>query len=229
MEKALFWDFDGTLALSTSSADYLHTALKNQGYAIPFDEVVQHARAGFTWNIPEKIYIDYTGEKWWSQLFNHLKWLYNKYEVDKEKIELINSDFKNYVLTASSYTLYKDTPTTLALCTSLGYKNYILSNNFPDFSLVIKGLGLSKYFENYIISSEIGYEKPRLEIFRYALLIAKQPEICYMIGDNPIADIKGAKDAGMKTILVHKEGEYDTDYRCENLSQIPLLLAHDAH
>ena len=50
---------------------------------------------------------------------------------------------------------------------------------------------------------EKGYEKPRREIFKYALSQAGNPEVSYMIGDNPIADYQGGLDAGMIPILVH--------------------------
>ncbi len=54
---------------------------------------------------------------------------------------------------------------------------------------------------------EKGYEKPRKEIFEYAILNAGKPEIRYMIGDNPIADYEGGFKAGMIPILVHNTVE----------------------
>ena len=100
-----------------------------------------------------------------------------------------------------------------------------MSNNFPELPDVIKGLGLGKYFADYIVSANIGYEKPRIEIFKYALELAGSPDVCYMIGDNPIADIQGGKSAGMKTVLVNNSGSSDADYKCESLVEIPLLLS----
>lgn len=50
------------------------------------------------------------------------------------------------------------------------------------------------------------------------------PEDCYMIGDNPVADIQGGSAVGMKTILVHYEGVYTSGYKCSNLSEILMLL-----
>jgi putative hydrolase of the HAD superfamily len=106
----------------------------------------------------------------------------------------------------------------------LGYKNYILSNNFPELPLVIEELKLLVYFDDYVVSSNVGYEKPRLELFQFALSVANFPDYCYMIGDNPIADIIGGKSAGMKTIFVHKDCNSDADYTCKKLSEIPALL-----
>lgn len=52
---------------------------------------------------------------------------------------------------------------------------------------------ISKYFDDGIISSNVGYEKPRIELFQYALSVAHFPNRCYMIGDNPVADIIDGK------------------------------------
>ena len=45
-----------------------------------------------------------------------------------------------------------------------------------------------------------------------------------MIGDNPIADIQGGRDAGMGTILVHAAVDSEADWICEKLIDIPALL-----
>lgn len=66
-----------------------------------------------------------------------------------------------------------------------------------------------------------------IEIFEYALHIAGNPEICYMIGDNPVADIQGGKGAGMKTILVHNNvsAEFCKDNMiCENLIDVIKII-----
>lgn len=52
---------------------------------------------------------------------------------------------------------------------------------------------LMRAFEEwgYFLSASVGYEKPRREIFGYSILKAGNPEIKYMIGDNPVADYQG--------------------------------------
>ena len=108
----------------------------------------------------------------------------------------------------------------------MGYKNYILSNNFPELPVIVENFGLSEYFSDYIISSNVGFEKPRIELFQHALRIAEYPNLCYMIGDNPIADIQGGKNAGMKTILVHREKNNEADYTCDNLTDILSIISN---
>ena len=104
-------------------------------------------------------------------------------------------------------------------------KNFILSNNFPELGRLIKDLGLNEFFSGCLISSNIGYEKPRIEIFQYAIKAAQQPDICYMIGDNPVADIFGGKRAGMHTILVHNQSKVlEADHKCSSLLEAIVLL-----
>lgn len=224
MRRALFWDFDGTLVFPTNSADDMIAALTDHGYALPPEEVTRHVRAGFSWNWPEESYVDGTGEKWWARLLTHLDVLYAKYDVAMVHRRSINDLFRHRALQPDSYTLYEDAVAALEHCSHAGYTNYILSNNFPGYSRVIEGMGLSGHFEDCIISGDIGYEKPRIELFEYALRVAGQPQIRYMIGDNPVADVQGGRAAGMTTILVHKEGAHGAEYHCRNLSEIPGLL-----
>ena len=54
-----------------------------------------------------------------------------------------------------------------------------------------------------VVSEEVGWRKPSGKIFEDALskLQVQANEAVY-IGDSPIEDIKGAKDAGLKTVFV---------------------------
>ena len=188
------------------------------------EEIRNHLHTGFTWDTPEIAYVENAGDKCWDNLFIHLDSLYGKLNISKLDSEIINDYYRNKIIDYKNYTLYDDALATLHSCISKGYKNYVLSNNFPELGLVMEGLRLAEFFDSCIVSANIGYEKPRKEIFQYALKVANFPEICYMIGDNPIADIQGGKSVGMKTILVHNDAICDADYMCEKLSEIPLLL-----
>lgn len=85
---------------------------------------------------------------------------------------------------------------------------------------VVRALHLDGYFDGHVISSVIDYDKPRKEIFEYAYTLAGRPEVCFMIGDSPVADIQGARSFGMPSILVHSEADCGAGYCFADLSGI---------
>ena len=151
MKKALFWDFDGTLIHPNESfLDAMHTALSKHNFMV----------SPYT---PEAAYTDKTGEQWWTALYDRFSLFYKKLGVPQAKEMIINNHFRQQILDSGNYTLYDDAVPVLKRCIDMGYKNYILSNNYPELSSVAKELGLSTYISGYFVSSLIGYEKPRIE------------------------------------------------------------------
>jgi HAD superfamily hydrolase (TIGR01549 family) len=67
--------------------------------------------------------------------------------------------------------------------------------------------GLENFFDYVVTSEEAGVDKPDMKIFNLALqkLGVNRNEI-WMIGDNPISDIQGGRDAGMVTLQKRHEG-----------------------
>jgi HAD superfamily hydrolase (TIGR01549 family) len=81
-----------------------------------------------------------------------------------------------------------------------------LISNFTHAPVIYKSLRtvkISEYFNAIVVSEEIGWRKPSSHIFQHALNCLKvQANEAVYVGDNPIEDIKGAKDAGLKTVFV---------------------------
>jgi putative hydrolase of the HAD superfamily len=83
------------------------------------------------------------------------------------------------------------------------YKLHILTNGFEDVQFVkLKSADILHYFDVIVTSECIGYKKPSPEIFNHALKKAGvNAQKSVMIGDNPEADIVGAKNVQMTTVL----------------------------
>ena len=83
------------------------------------------------------------------------------------------------------------------------YTLHIISNGFKETTLTKMELcALNPYFENVIISEDVGVNKPDPKIFSYALDIAKANIAeSIMIGDSLEADIYGAQNFGMEAIF----------------------------
>lgn len=227
MKKVIFWDYDGTLVHSEHLwSNSLYKVLKRHlpDFPASLEEIRSLTNTLYTWDTPENDYTQITGKRWWTHMENQFCEKYLSISVPGKTAKAMSKEIRNEILQVEKYHLYEDTLSTLAACVGLGYQNYILSNNYPELDTIIHKLGLAPYFQSSIISALVGYDKPRKEIFDYAIKAADKPDICYMVGDNPKADIAGAKQVGMKTILVHRNIDCNADYHFPTLDKIADIL-----
>lgn len=212
MKKALFWDFDGTLVKSPHlwSASLLR-ALKEAwpGCICTLQDVRPHLRSGFPWHTPGQDHSRMTGEAWWETMYSHFENVCTALGANDLTAARAARDIRDILLLAENYTLYDDTLPVLQRCDELGFSQYIVSNNHPDLCKVLDDLGLKFFFADVIVSGEIGFDKSRKEIFECALKRAGYPDICFMIGDNPVADGVGASQANIPPLLVHLKEQCD--------------------
>ena len=72
---------------------------------------------------------------------------------------------------------------------------------------VFEGAGLLDRFDALTFSDECGIRKPDPEIFRLTLRrLGVSPEEAVHVGDDPILDVEGARDAGMAVIQLSPDG-----------------------
>lgn len=226
MKRVVFWDFDGTLVYCKSlwSAS-VHQVLLEQlpEVGIVLDDVRPHMATGYPWDLPQS-HAELKNEAWWPYLYNKFATVYQHFGMDEEAAARLGPYTRELILDTAKYNLYDDTFETLEQVRLMGLEQYILSNNYPELLQMIRALGLEGYFKGFIISGELGYDKPQKEIFEYALELAGHPEFCIMVGDNPKADVEGARSAGMPSILVHRNVPSRADFTCSTLSEIPAIL-----
>ena len=78
----------------------------------------------------------------------------------------------------------------------------------------IRESGLEGLVGAVVISEEAGVAKPDPRIFEKALSqIQASPASTLFVGDNPEADILGAKDMGMPTVWLHNDQEWPFEQR----------------
>ena len=119
--------------------------------------------------------------------------------------------------------LMDDAFDTLEVLASRDYKMHIISNGYQDIQIKKMKSGGIYHFFNQIITNDIaGARKPEKAIFDFALYKG-DADIgnSLMIGDNLIADIEGAKNAGLRTIYFNPEIEENNS---ENISELKYLL-----
>ena len=89
----------------------------------------------------------------------------------------------------------------------------IVTNGSPSQHAKCRAAGLDELAPFIIVSDEAGYRKPDPRIFRDALKATglTAPEEVMFVGDNPVADIDGAKRFGMKAAWLRRGRRYPTD------------------
>lgn len=82
---------------------------------------------------------------------------------------------------------------------------YLLSNAQRSFTKhELDTLGLTKYFDVIMISSDCGIKKPNLMFFKMLMKrCGLRSKECLFIGNDETCDIFGAKKAGMDTFYLH--------------------------
>ena len=101
--------------------------------------------------------------------------------------------------------LYDGVPQMLAMLRAKGGRLYLLSNAQAIFTAhEMRALGLADAFDAVYLSSDCGCKKPDQRFFR--LLLDEQrldPARSIMVGNDPVCDAAGARDAGLDVLYVH--------------------------
>jgi HAD superfamily hydrolase (TIGR01509 family) len=204
--KAVIFDFVGTLVncrnyTFDTSREKLHSALVNEGFDVAKEKFLE------------------------SYLLSHEKYRKVRYEQLREVTNAVwvaealgNLGFEvaadDCRVKAALNIFFQDFINTLEL--REGAKKLIkqaqkqckvaLISNFTYAPVIYKSLrklGISDFFSVVVVSEEVGWRKPSSHIFQHALnKLQVQANEAVFIGDSPIEDIKGAKQAGLKTIFV---------------------------
>jgi HAD superfamily hydrolase (TIGR01509 family) len=98
----------------------------------------------------------------------------------------------------------------------------------------LKRYGIDEFFDPVITSADFGRIKPHSSIFMHAVEAAGlEADECVYIGNSPLNDIQGAKDAGfMAAVLIRYEHtplrdsmtEAKPDYYIENLLELTAIV-----
>lgn len=158
-------------------------------------------------------YIDIPKEIWWK--YNMII-LENCGVVDDNLYTLakkIEEHFDEEMTTIGmkTYThLYDDVrPFLETIKSSFTGKLGIISNATERIYPLLDYHDIRKYFDAVIASFEVGIEKPGKKIFTRAVeRFNARPEKCLHIGNHPVCDYQGARNAGLDAILIDRTNKY---------------------
>lgn len=128
--------------------------------------------------------------------------------------------------------LFSDVEPTLTNLRRDGYKLGLITNVTNDPAEDIERILLKEHFDVVIASCVVGFEKPAPEIFQLALDALGVPAgEAVHVGDQYLADVKGAEAAGIEAILLDRynlqEGRHPL--RIRSLAELESLVRGEAH
>lgn len=126
-------------------------------------------------------------------------------EVEQSTLDALQMSMR--VISTKFIRLYDGVIDFLECLKAKGKGIYLLSNAQRGFTRPeLRYLGIEKYFDGILISSEEGCKKPGNSFYqrildRYNL----NPKESIMIGNDSVSDILGAFEAGMDSLYIHTE------------------------
>jgi putative hydrolase of the HAD superfamily len=111
----------------------------------------------------------------------------------------------DYYAGAQAWCLFPEVHKVLSELKARRIRLAVVSNFDSRLLPVLAGLDIASYFDDVVFSSLAGVAKPDPSIFELALSrLDVKPSAALHLGDNPVADRQGARDAGMQSVLVER-------------------------
>ena len=112
------------------------------------------------------------------------------------------------------------------------YDLYLASNGAASVQAGrLKSAGIEKYVKDIFISEKMGADKPSTAFFQacFAAIPGFDAADALMVGDSLTSDIRGARDAGLRSCWFNPHGatprpDIKPDYTVRTLEQLPALL-----
>ena len=204
--KAVVTDYIGTLVNANyynmdASQRTLHEALANAGLETGLEEFLEaytHAHEKYR-VVRYEQFREVTNSVWVCEALNSLGCSVN--EDDSRVKAALNVFFQRYVESLTLRPYAKKLLKRMKEHCKLG-----LVSNFTYAPVVytsLSNLGINQFFDAVVVSHESGWRKPHMLIFQDVLgKLGVKAEEAVFIGDSPLEDVKGAKQAGLKTVFV---------------------------
>lgn len=123
--------------------------------------------------------------------------------------------------------VHPETVQALSHLHAAGHLLGVITNRTKPIHAEMHELGLDHYLDFYLTAGQLGAYKPQREIFDNLLkFIGRSADELIYVGDNYYADVLGARNAGIRPILLNWNELY-SDVDCEaikSLAELPGIL-----
>ena len=148
-----------------------------------------------------------------------------KIEHDNISAHAFNDHYLTHLAEGSRF--YDETESVLETLSRHGYKMAIITNGLQRVQRYRwENTFLPTYFKDIYIAEEIGRTKPHRYYFDYVHGALKRPDRqrVLVIGDNPVSDVRGAKDYGYRSCWINRSRRADnpprTDFEIHSLTEL---------
>ena len=143
-----------------------------------------------------------------------------------DDFEKFFSDLFCHFARADSWELYTDVIPALSGLRARNLRLAIVSNFDSRLTQICEGLGIARFFDAVVMSSQAGCAKPDPQIFAIALeRIGVSPAEALHVGDSETLDVEGAEAAGLRALLIDRAANTsDPERRIADLREVLGLL-----
>ncbi|MEV0536756.1 HAD-IA family hydrolase [Kitasatospora sp. NPDC050463] len=216
----VLWDFDGTLGHRRHGtwADCLLEVLDRHhpDHAWKFSDLYDALATGFPWHHADKPHPQLADpDQWWAHTTTVIHRALTGLGIDHDTAAAAAHATRGAYTDASTWSLYPHALQVLDTLGAAGWQHVLVSNHVPELPTILAATELAPRLAAVVNSAATGYEKPHPQAFRLAHQAAAATGRVWMVGDNPNADVAGARVAGVDAIWV----------RCPNPADTPDLRA----
>lgn len=179
--------------------------------------------------VTEPAQLKHSERLWWFDIVHNVFYRVGMFERFDDFFERVFEVFED----PSSWRLFPETASTLALLKSQGFELGIISNFDTRLFSILRGLDIADVFDTVTISSLAQAAKPSPKIFQLALKKhAVDPEEALHIGDSFRDDAEGAAGVGLRALLLDRRSQSPASLpsgvaRITSLDEIPIWLERE--
>jgi len=228
--KAIFFDAAGTLIKPARQVGETYAVLAQKyGVEPSAAEITERFRLCFH-SAPPLAFpgtpatrIEDLERAWWKELVRRVFEPWDGFQ----RFDDYFAELFAYFAQPDAWALYPEVAETLPVLERRGLVLSVISNFDSRLIGILQGLGAAHWFEHIFVSSRVGYAKPDRQIFHTALeRHSLEAGDALHVGDSEEKDLLGANRAGLKGVLVERNGAGNSNLspRITSLRSIPSLL-----